>query len=152
MVNGWTAMHRSAPRVLGLPVQKLITASRYTSQGQEKPPRPAPASSRGSAVPARSGPDQSKWNIIVCIHDLAKYDGTATGTTGQQYQDALKTSYSGSVGTTINFTDPLNGSAIAIHFDSYEETIRDLHSQIISAATCGRRAASYEVKIVLVEA
>ena len=64
----------------------------------------------------------------------------------------MKTSYTGSVGTTINFTDPLNGSAIVVHFDSYEEMIRDLHSQIISAATGGSAAASYEVKIVLVEA
>ncbi len=99
------------------------------------------------------GPGRREWSmVILCINDLVKYDGTATGTTGQQYRDALKTSYSGSVGTTINFTDPLNGSAIAVHFDSYEETARDLHSQIISLATGGSAAASYEVKIVLVEA
>ena len=52
----------------------------------------------------------------------------------------------------INFTDPLNGSAIAVHFDSYEEMVRDLHSQIVSAATGGSTTASYEVKIVLIEA
>jgi hypothetical protein len=68
------------------------------------------------------------------------------------YPDALKTSYTGSVGTTINFTDPLNGSAIPVHFDSYEETVRDLHSQIISLATGGSAGASYEVRVVLVEA
>jgi hypothetical protein len=89
---------------------------------------------------------------ILCINDLLKYDGTSTGTTGQQYRDALHSSYTNSVGTTINFTDPLNGSAIAVHFDSYEEMVRDLHSQIISLATGGSAAASYEVKIVLVEA
>jgi hypothetical protein len=99
------------------------------------------------------GPGRREWSMIVlCINDLLKYDGTATGTTGQQYRDALKTSYTSSVGTTINFTDPLNGSAIAVHFDSYEETIRDLHSQIISLATGGSAGASYEVKIVLIEA
>jgi hypothetical protein len=48
-------------------------------------------------------------------------------------------------------TDPLNESALAIHFGSYEETVRDLHSQIISAPTGGSVTASYEVKIVLVE-
>ena len=89
---------------------------------------------------------------ILCINDLLKYDGTATGTTGQQYRDALKASYANSVGTTINFTDPLGGCAIAVHFNSYEETVGDLHSQMISAATGGSSAASYEVKIVLVEA
>jgi hypothetical protein len=99
------------------------------------------------------GPGRREWSMIVlCINDLLKYDGTSTGKTGQQYRDALKTSYTGSVGTTINFTDPLNGSAIAVHFDSYEEMVRDLHSQIISVATGGSAAASYEVKIVLVEA
>lgn len=99
------------------------------------------------------GPGRREWSMtVLCINDLLKYDGTSTGTTGQQYRDALKTSYTGSVGTTINFTDPLSGSAIAVHFDSYEESIRDLHSQIISLATSGANGASYEVKIVLVEA
>ena len=99
------------------------------------------------------GPGRREWSmVILCINDLLKYDGTPTGTTGQQYRDALKASYAGSVGTTVNFTDPLNSSAVAVHFDSYEETIRDLHSQMISAATGGSAAASYEVKIVLVEA
>jgi hypothetical protein len=99
------------------------------------------------------GPGRREWSmIILCINDLLKYDGTSTGTTGQQYRDALRTSYTSSVGTTINFTDPLSGSAIPVHFDSYEEMVRDLHSQIIAQATGGSLAASYEVKIVLVEA
>ena len=85
-------------------------------------------------------------------NNLFKYDGGATGTTGQKYLDVLKISYSNSVGTTINFTDPLNGSAVSVHFDSYEEMIRDLHSQIISLATGGSAGASYEVNVVLVEA
>src|SRR6266852_906394 len=98
------------------------------------------------------GPGRREWSMIVlCLNDLLKYDGTSTGKTGQQYRDTLKASYTGSVGSTINFTDPLNGSAIAVHFDSYEETVRDLHSQIISAATGGSAGASYEVRIVLVE-
>lgn len=99
------------------------------------------------------GPGRRAWSMtVLCLNDLLKYDGTSTGTTGQQYRDALKASYTGSVGTTINFTDPLNGSTIPVHFDSYEETIRDLHSQIISLATGGSAGASYEVKIVLMEA
>lgn len=99
------------------------------------------------------GPGRREWSmIIICLNDLVKYDGTPTGQSGQQYRDALRTSYMGSVGTTINFTDPLSGSAIPVHFDSYEETIHDLHSQIIALATGGSAAASYEVKIVLVEA
>ncbi len=99
------------------------------------------------------GPGKHEWSMIVlCLNGLVKYDGTSTGKTGEQYRDALRASYTGSVGTTINFTDPLSDSAIAVHFDSYEETIRDLHSQIVSLATGGIAGASYEVKIVLVEA
>ena len=95
------------------------------------------------------GPGRRKWSMVVlCLNDLLKYDGTPTRTTGQQYRDVLKSSYVNSVGTTINFTDPLNGSAVAVHFDSYEETVRDLHSQIVSLATGGSAGASYEVKIV----
>ena len=99
------------------------------------------------------GPGRREWSMMVlCINDLQKYDGTPTGLTGEQYRDALRASYTNSVGSTIQFTDPLNGTAIPVHFDSYKEIIRDLHSQIISLATGGSAAASYEVKIVLVEA
>ena len=99
------------------------------------------------------GPGRREWSmVILCLNDLLNYDGTSTGKTGEQYRDSLYSSYTGSVGTTINFTDPLNGSAVAVHFDSYEETIKDLHSQIIALATGGSAGASYEVHIVLVEA
>ena len=99
------------------------------------------------------GPGRREWSMtVLCLNDLLKYDGTSTGLTGEQYRDALRASYTGSVGTTINFTDPLSGSTIPVHFDSYEESIRDLHSQIIASATGGAAGASYEVKIVLMEA
>src|SRR6266571_9265771 len=92
------------------------------------------------------GPGKRVWSLVIlCINDLLKYDGTSTGLTGQQYRDALRTSYTSNIGTTINFTDPLNGTAIAVHFDSYQERILDLHSQIISPATGGSPAASYEI-------
>ena len=99
------------------------------------------------------GPGRREWAMtILCLNDLLKYDGTPAGLTGQQYRDSLRASYTGSTGTTINFTDPLNETAIPVHFDSYEESIRDLHSQVIALATGGSAGASYEVKIVLVEA
>ena len=99
------------------------------------------------------GPGRREWSMtVLCLNDLLKYDGTATGRTGQQYRDALKASYSGSTGATINFTDPLSGSSIAVHFDDYQESIRDLHSQIIGPASGGSAGASYEVRIILDEA
>ena len=98
------------------------------------------------------GPGKRIWQmVILCINDMVKYDGTATGVTGQQYRDSLKASYTGSVGTTINFADPLNNT-IAVHFDGYLEAIRDLKTQEIALATGGALAATYLVAIELVEA
>ena len=98
------------------------------------------------------GPGKRVWSFVVlCKNDLLKYDGTATGTTGQQYRDALRTSYTGSVGTTINFVDPLNSSPVAVHFDSYAELVLDLHTQQIGLQA-GTPGLSYEVHVELVEA
>ena len=99
------------------------------------------------------GPGKRIWSMtVLCMNDLLKYDGTSTGLTGQQYRDALRASFTGSTGTTILFTDPLNGSALPVHFDGYAEVIHDLHVQQVSLATGGSAALSYEVEIELVEA
>jgi hypothetical protein len=98
------------------------------------------------------GPGKRAWSmVILCKNDLVRYDSTPTGLTGQQYRDALRASYS-SVGTTINYVDPLNGSAIAVHFDSYAERILDLHTQQVPLAVSAPVGASYECAITLVEA
>lgn len=97
------------------------------------------------------GPGKRVWKmVILAINDLLKYDGTPTGTNGQGYRDALRTSYA-QVGTTIQYTDPV-GTIIAVHFDSYAEKAIDLHSQVISLTTGGAAALSYLVAIELVEA
>ena len=107
----------------------------------------------GSLAYVDLGPGKRTWSIIIlCINNLKKYDGTDTGITGEQYRDALRTSYMGNIATTINFTDPLSGTAIPVYFDSYEETIIDLHSQIIAVSTGSSAGASYDVKISLQEA
>jgi hypothetical protein len=99
------------------------------------------------------GPGKRIWSMtVLCMNDLLKYDGTSTGLTGQQYRDALRASFTGSTGTTILFTDPLNGAALPVHFDGYAEVIHDLHVQQVSLATGGSAALSYEVEIELVEA
>jgi hypothetical protein len=99
------------------------------------------------------GPGKRTWSMIVlCLNDLLRYDGTATGWTGEQYRDALHTSYTGSTGTTIQYSDPTNATAVAVHFDVYKETSRDLHMQQISPATGGTAGLSYEVAIELIEA
>jgi hypothetical protein len=106
----------------------------------------------GGASYVDLGPGKRVWSMtILCLNDLARYDGAATGKTGQQYRDALRTSYSASAGTTINYSDPLNSGPIAVHFDSYSERILDLHAQVIALATGGSLATTYEVSIELVE-
>jgi hypothetical protein len=79
------------------------------------------------------------------------YSGVSTGISGQQYRDMLHASYINSIGSTINFTDPINGT-VAVHFDSWEEHIIDVKTQVIALATGGSLAASYEVEISLIEA
>lgn len=99
------------------------------------------------------GPGRRIWSMtILCLNDQLKYDGTPTGFSGQQYRDALRTSYTGSVGATIQFVDPLNSSPIAVHFDSYSELVTNLRGQQVALATGGLPALSYEVEIVLIEA
>jgi hypothetical protein len=99
------------------------------------------------------GPGKRVWSMtILCLNDQQKYDGTPTGLSGQQYRDALRASYVNSVGTTIQYSDPLNSPAIAVHFDSYSELIYDLWVQQVALSTNSSPALSYEVEIVLVEA
>jgi hypothetical protein len=99
------------------------------------------------------GPGRRTWTMtILCMNELKKYDGNTIATTGQQFRDALRASYINNIGTTINFVDPINGSAIAVHFDQMEERIINLHSQIIALASGSSIGASYEVKIELLEA
>ena len=51
-----------------------------------------------------------------------------TGITGLQYRDALRHRYASNIAMTINFIDPLNGSAIPVYFDNYAEIMIYLHS------------------------
>jgi hypothetical protein len=120
-----------------------------------KQPRVRQANYRadGSLAYVDLGPGKRAWTMtILCINELRRYDGTPVALTGQQYRDALRASYTGSIGATINYTDPLSGATIPVHFDAYEEKIIDLHSQIIALAAGGSAGASYEVTITLLEA
>ncbi len=97
------------------------------------------------------GPGKREWAMIVlCKNELINYQGASTNFTGQQYRDALRTSYA-TVGATINFTDPLNNT-VAVHFDAYIEALLDLKTQIVPLSLSNPVGASYEVAIVLVEA
>jgi hypothetical protein len=99
------------------------------------------------------GAGKRVWSLVIlCLNDLVKYDGTPTGLTGQQYRDALRSSFVNSTGSTLSFTDPQNGTALLVHFDSYAEMIADLHVQQVALSTASAPALTYEVEIELVEA
>lgn len=84
------------------------------------------------------GPGKRRWSmVILCFNELTRYDGSLTGISGQQYRDALRTSYLSSVGSTIILNDPINGS-INVHFDAYSERVNDLHTQITALMTGGK--------------
>jgi hypothetical protein len=89
---------------------------------------------------------------LLCKNDLVRYDGLATGITGQQYRDAMRTSYLNSVGTTVLFTDPISSTVIAVHIDSYTEVVADLHTQQVALSLGTTGGLSYEVTVELVEA
>lgn len=114
--------------------------------------RKATVRADGSLSYVDLGPGKRTWAMVVlCINDLQRYDGTPTGLTGQQYRDALRASYIGSVGTTILYNDPLNSAAVAVHFDSYTEKVVDLHTQQVPLSLGASPGLSYEVSIELVE-
>jgi hypothetical protein len=99
------------------------------------------------------GAGKRTWSmVILCLNDLLRYDGSPGGLSGQQYRDALRASYLASTGTTLQFSDPLNGSPVAVHFDYYAEAVFDLHMQQVPLATGHAPGLSYEVAIELVEA
>ncbi len=89
------------------------------------------------------GPGRRIWRFtVLALNDLAQYDGTPTGLTGQQYRDALWASYT-KVATMLSFTDP-QGLTAQVHFDELTERIADLRSQHVGV--------SYELDVTLVEA
>ena len=99
------------------------------------------------------GPGKRVWTmVLLCKNELLRYDSQQTGITGQQYHDAARTSYLNSVGTTVLFSDPISGSTIAVHIDSYMELVLDLHTQQVPLSLGNLPGLSYEVTLELLEA
>jgi len=98
------------------------------------------------------GPGKREWKMaLLCKNDLLRYDGLTTGISGQQYRDALRTSYLNSIGATVLFTDPISATVIAVHIDSYIEVVLDLHTQQVALSLGNPGGLSYEVTVELVE-
>src|SRR4051812_39316798 len=69
------------------------------------------------------GPGKRIFSMtVICRNELLKYDGSTISATGQQLRDALRSSYTSNIATTITFKDPTNTS-INVYFDNYEEMI-----------------------------
>jgi hypothetical protein len=98
------------------------------------------------------GPGKRTFSmILLCKNELANYDGSLSSNTGEQYRDAIVSSFTSNIATTISYTDP-KGSAINVYFTLYEETILDLKSQVIPLSTGGSVAPSYEILVEMLEA
>ena len=99
------------------------------------------------------GPGKRVWTmVLLCKNDLLRYDGQPTGSTGQQYRDALRASYLNSLASTVLFSDPISATAVNVHIDSYAEVVLDLHTQQVPLSLGAPAGLSYEATIELLEA
>jgi hypothetical protein len=94
-----------------------------------------------------SGPGKREWHMtLLCLNGMADYTGQLLPASGKTLRDSLRGSYEKTPAggtTTLAFTD-LDGTGYQVHFDDYEEQVRDPRTQLISP--------SYHVAVVLVEA
>ena len=75
------------------------------------------------------GPGKREWDfILVCFNNMQSYAGQPINFTGQQYHDALVTSYN-KVNTGLAFTDPI-GTAWTVRFDDLVEELSDVRGQV----------------------
>jgi len=93
------------------------------------------------------GPAKREWRLVLlCLNGLTTYTGQLLPTTGQALRESLRASYEKSPATgtlTLAFTD-LDNQPYQVHFDDYEEQVRDPRTQLTSP--------SYHIAITLVEA
>ena len=93
------------------------------------------------------GPGKREWQMqFLCLNGLLDYTGAPLPGTGKTLRDGLRASYEKlpAGGTaTLAYTD-LDGMVYTVHFDDYEEQVRDPRTQLT--------APSYHVVVILVEA
>lgn len=98
------------------------------------------------------GPGKRTWHLVLlCLNQLTDYTGQRLSTTGQQLRDQLVTSYAKL--DTLSYVD-LDGATYTVHFDDYEEQVRDPRTQLTPGARMDQPSLSpsYHVSVVLVEA
>ncbi|MGH2387883.1 MAG: hypothetical protein ACRDIE_06720 [Chloroflexota bacterium] len=93
------------------------------------------------------GPGKREWRLrLLCVNGLLDYTGAPLPATGKDLRDRLRAAYEktpagGTAGLT--YTD-LDGMEYTVHFDDYEEEVRDPRTQLTSPG--------FHVAVVLVEA
>jgi hypothetical protein len=88
------------------------------------------------------GPGKREWRLtLLCLNGLTDYSGQLLPVTGEALRESLHTSYQKT--NPLAFTD-LDGSQFSVHFDEFQEQVRDPRTQLTSP--------SYHISIVLVEA
>jgi hypothetical protein len=88
------------------------------------------------------GPGKREWHLtLLCLNGLTDYSGQAVPFTGESLRESLRASYQKT--GPLAFTD-LDGSQYSVHFDEYQEQVRDPRTQLT--------APSYHVSVVFVEA
>ena len=97
----------------------------------------------GSEAYVDFGPGKRVWKFtVLALNDLANYDGTPTGFTGQQYHDALQASYA-KVNAVLAFTDAGN-TGHSVRFDHLLARVPDVQTQLTGLG--------YHMEVELVEA
>lgn len=90
------------------------------------------------------GHGKREWQfIVVAWQAIDTFAGQRVTLTGQQYRDALWTSYE-KVNTTLSFTDPAGG-AWTVRFDDLSESIEDVRAQ-------AEGGLQYTMHVALIEA
>ena len=75
------------------------------------------------------GPGKREFElIVVAFNNMQTYAGLPVGLTGQQFHDALQTSYN-KVNQTLTFADP-TGTSWTTRFDDLVEELSDVRGQI----------------------
>jgi len=112
--------------------------------------RKASVTKGGSERYVDLGPGKREWHLVLlCLNGLTDATGQPLAVNGETLRENVRTSYEkapalGTVaGPPLGFVD-LDGTAYRVHFDDYEERVRDPRSALTSP--------SYHVSVVLAEA
>jgi hypothetical protein len=137
---------------LGVDCQIILDGAGYfvepTSYAMKRPRlRKADLTKSGAERYIDLGPGKREWRMrLLCVNGLLDYTAAPVPGSGMDLRNRLRASYEKTpAGGTADlaYTD-LDGMEYTVHFDDYEEQVRDPRTQLLSP--------SFHVAVVLVEA